>query len=89
LDLRLGEDVVADSAIQIFERNQIDTPPDKGGQLVFDGCNFPTWFVAWLKFVKDIHVAVRSEVVAEDRSKEREAADMVALAEVGKSLVVK
>jgi hypothetical protein len=45
--------------------------------------------VAWLKFVKNIHVAVRSEVVAEDRSKEREAADMVALAEVGKSLVVK
>src|SRR4051794_40318761 len=88
LYLRLRQNAFANSAIQILERNEVGATTDQRGELLLNVGDVPTRFMAGLKFVKNINVAVGSEVIAKDRSKEREPADMVALAEGSEALAV-
>jgi len=67
---------------------QVDLATHESRKFVLQGHQRESWNVARLEIDEDVDVAVRTEVVAENRAKESESPDMVAATEIGQSLAI-
>jgi hypothetical protein len=61
---------------------QIDRPPHQFGQFILQGKKGEPRYVARLKLDQHIHIALRAEVIAQDRAEQRQLADVVATTEI-------
>jgi hypothetical protein len=76
------QDLIANSRVEELRRNHIDSPAlQESGELAFHAYEVETWNVASLKFDQYVNVAIRAEVVAKNRSEQRESLNAVASTE--------
>jgi len=67
---------------------QVDLPTQEGREVVLEVHQRETGNVPGLELDEHVDVAVRSEVVAENRAKEGESPDVVAATEIGQALAI-
>ncbi len=83
-DPGLVQYALADAAVEEFGREQVYVAVEDAGEFVLHGQQADqAGGVIRLEFDEDIDIALQVEVGAEDRAEERQAADVVALAEGG------
>lgn len=83
LDFRLSQHPLPEEPAQEARSIEIHLATDDLGQLTFPIEEFPPWHMPLLEFHQDIHVAVRPEIVPEDRAEKGQPPDMVSPAELG------
>jgi hypothetical protein len=65
---------------------QVDLATHERRELVLQAHQRESWNVPRLELDEDVDVAVRAEVVPENRAKESESPDMMAATEIGQAL---
>src|SRR5258706_13709227 len=83
--LRLCQDLVAEVLAQLLRGSEVDAPAEDLCQFLRDVEEREARGLARLELDQNVHVAVRPEVVAQDRAEEGEPTDVMAPAEVGDS----
>jgi hypothetical protein len=89
LNLRFPQHILAEIPAQILSGAQIDLSPKDHGELPFHARDTEKpWHVRGLEIHKHINVTLGVKILSQNRSEQRQAPDVVLLAELGKVVFV-
>src|SRR6266496_348699 len=88
LYLGLREHAVANPVVEELGGHQVHLPSEKRGEFRLNRDDLPTGNVFLLELVQHIDVAVRAEIISQDRAEERELANVVPPAKVSEPLTI-
>src|SRR5438045_2489761 len=84
LDFGVGEHAVAYPSIQVPGRYKVHFSTENFVQLFLDVSDLPSGDMSVLEFIKNVNIAIRAEIIPENRSKESQLAYMATSTKVGK-----